>query len=50
MKAVVWTDTVQTVVMFFGGFAAMIKAIGLVGGLENVWDNAERGGRLNQWK
>ena len=50
MKAVIWTDTLQTLAMAAGGFAAAIKAIITVGGFGTIFHVAERGGRLNFWK
>ncbi|XP_076800752.1 sodium-coupled monocarboxylate transporter 1-like isoform X2 [Clavelina lepadiformis] len=47
MKAVVWTDTLQTTVIFAGGFAALVKTIVIVGGFGKMWDALERGGRMN---
>jgi len=45
MKAVVWTDTLQTVIMLVGMLAAFIKAIAFVGGMDNVVAAMERGNR-----
>ena len=50
MKAVVWTDAVQTVAMVMGGLAAMIKTIMNVGGLSRVLEVSYAGGRRNFWK
>ena len=50
MKAVVWTDTLQSLIMLFGGFAAMVKAIIVVGGLDEMTSALDRGHRLNAWK
>ncbi|CAK8681466.1 unnamed protein product [Clavelina lepadiformis] len=50
MKAVVWTDTLQSLIMLFGGFAAMVKAIMVVGGLDEMTSALDRGHRLNAWK
>ncbi|XP_076800744.1 sodium-coupled monocarboxylate transporter 1-like [Clavelina lepadiformis] len=47
IKAVVWTDTLQTVIMFVGGFAALVKTIVIVGGFGKMWNALERGGRMN---
>nr|CAB3266301.1 sodium/iodide cotransporter-like [Phallusia mammillata] len=47
MKAVVWTDTLQTFVMLAGMVAAFIKSTSDVGGFTNVWDALERGNRHN---
>ncbi|CAK8683331.1 unnamed protein product [Clavelina lepadiformis] len=47
MKAVVWTDTLQTCIMLAGSLAALIKATTHVGGFHKVWAALDRGGRLN---
>uniref|UniRef100_F6V693 Sodium-coupled monocarboxylate transporter 1 n=1 Tax=Ciona intestinalis TaxID=7719 RepID=F6V693_CIOIN len=46
MKAVIWTDALQSVIMLSGSLAALIKTT-LVGGFGNVWETLERSGRLN---
>jgi len=50
MKAVVWTDTMQTFIMFFGMLAAFIKSIVAVGGVHNVIQALERGERQTIFK
>ena len=50
MKAVIWTDTMQTVAMAAGGLAAMIRALMIVGGFGPALSVADKGGRLNFWK
>ena len=50
MKAVIWTDTIQTFAMVAGGLGAMIRALMNVGGLENALAVAHFGKRLNFWK
>ncbi|CAL1531976.1 unnamed protein product [Lymnaea stagnalis] len=47
LKAVVWTDVFQALVMFAGIFAILIKGTIDSGGPKAVWDLADRGGRLN---
>ncbi|CAF0982331.1 unnamed protein product [Brachionus calyciflorus] len=37
IKAVIWTDTFQVIVMFSGLFAVIIKGIIKVGGISEVW-------------
>ncbi|CAK8694689.1 unnamed protein product [Clavelina lepadiformis] len=49
MKAVIWTDALQTFIMFSGGLAAMIKIVIMVGGTNAVLESLEKGGRLNMW-
>ncbi|XP_035825117.1 sodium-coupled monocarboxylate transporter 1 [Aplysia californica] len=46
IKAVIWTDVFQSVVMFAGMFSVIIKATIDVGGPAKVWKIAEAGGRL----
>ncbi|XP_078481188.1 sodium-coupled monocarboxylate transporter 2-like [Ciona intestinalis] len=47
MKAVIWTDALQSVIMLSGSLAALIKTTTLVGGFGNVWETLERSGRSN---
>ncbi|CAK8683332.1 unnamed protein product [Clavelina lepadiformis] len=49
MKAVVWTDTLQTFIMLAGCLAALIKTTVHVGGFGNIWAALDRGNRLNFW-
>ncbi|XP_022090137.1 sodium-coupled monocarboxylate transporter 1-like [Acanthaster planci] len=49
MKAVLWTDVFQTCVMFGGFLAVIIEGTIRVGGLGNVWQIAEEGGRIDFW-
>ncbi|CAD5116252.1 unnamed protein product [Dimorphilus gyrociliatus] len=52
MKAVVWTDVFQMLLMFCGMLAVIIKGSISVGGMNEVWKIADRGGRLklnNLW-
>ncbi|KAF2880368.1 hypothetical protein ILUMI_25784, partial [Ignelater luminosus] len=46
LKAVVWTDTVQTVVMFAALIIVMVLGTISVGGFEEVWTRSEHGDRL----
>ncbi|KAJ3656756.1 hypothetical protein Zmor_015805 [Zophobas morio] len=46
LKAVVWTDTVQTVMMFAALIAVVFMGIDSVGGLSEVWRRNEAGDRL----
>jgi len=50
MKAVVWTDTLQTFIMFVGVVSACIKAAVDVGGMKNVVEALQRGQRNTLWK
>ena len=50
MKAVLWVDTVQSLVMVAGLLSVMIGGIWKVGGVREVWRIADEGGRINVWK
>ena len=45
MKAVVWTDAIQSCIMITGIFAVMIRTTSLVGGFGKVAEALERGQR-----
>ncbi|RUS87360.1 hypothetical protein EGW08_004902 [Elysia chlorotica] len=47
IKSVIWTDVFQTLVVFAGTFTIIIKACSVVGGLSEVWDLAQIGGRTD---
>lgn len=47
LKAVIWTDVLQMVVMLAGFVAVIARAAVLQGGLGKIWEDAEAGGRLN---
>ena len=47
IKAVVWNDSFQSVVMMVGIVAVLIKGCLVVGGIGPVWDLNEQFGRLN---
>ncbi|XP_068136034.1 sodium-dependent multivitamin transporter isoform X2 [Hyperolius riggenbachi] len=40
LKAVIWTDVIQTLVMFAGQLAVIIVGTAKVGGIQNVWQIA----------
>lgn len=42
----VWTDTLQFLLMICAIIAVIILGLLEVGGIINVWESAERGGRL----
>ncbi|XP_067668239.1 uncharacterized protein [Haliotis asinina] len=50
LKAVIWTDVFQCIIMFSGMFAVLIKGTIDVGGVRKVWTTAYEGGRLNIFK
>jgi len=47
LKAVIWTDVFQAVVMTMGILAILIKGTMEAGGPSEVWRKADEGGRLN---
>mgnify|MGYP002153707379 FL=1 len=47
LKAVLWTDTFQVLVMFAGLFAIAIKGMQDVGGFGKAWDYFEESGRVD---
>ncbi|XP_019590905.2 sodium-dependent multivitamin transporter isoform X1 [Rhinolophus sinicus] len=47
LKAVIWTDVFQTLVMFLGQLAVIIVGSAKVGGLGHVWDLASQHGRIS---
>ncbi|XP_078077200.1 sodium-coupled monocarboxylate transporter 1-like [Mustelus asterias] len=49
LKAVVWTDVFQIVIMVTGLVSVIIQAMILEGGINNVLNTASQGGRLNFW-
>ncbi|XP_069698871.1 sodium-coupled monocarboxylate transporter 1-like [Periplaneta americana] len=46
LKAVVWTDVLQGVLMLVSSFAVIILGLNHVGGFAKVWDISGKGGRL----
>ncbi|XP_072545399.1 solute carrier family 5 member 6 isoform X2 [Salminus brasiliensis] len=47
LKAVIWTDVFQTVVMFTGQMAVIIVGVQQVGGLSDFWRKVTEGGRIS---
>uniref|UniRef100_A0A673L2K0 Sodium-dependent multivitamin transporter n=1 Tax=Sinocyclocheilus rhinocerous TaxID=307959 RepID=A0A673L2K0_9TELE len=47
LKAVVWTDVFQTVVMFTGQLAVIIVGVHQAGGLSDAWVKVRDGGRIS---
>nr|XP_002121367.1 sodium-coupled monocarboxylate transporter 1 isoform X2 [Ciona intestinalis] len=47
IKAVIWTDVFQAVVMLCGFLAVTIRGSVVLGGYENVWKICEEGGRVD---
>lgn len=46
LKAVVWTDTLQFILMIGAVCCVIYLGLTTAGGIENVWNAAERGGRI----
>lgn len=46
LKAVVYTDALQFILMVGATLVVMFLGVGLTGGFSGVWESAERGGRL----
>ena len=49
MKAVMWTDAFQIVIMFVGLLAVLIQG-SIDYGFGNIWKDMEEGGRVKWWK
>ncbi|KAJ8006734.1 hypothetical protein DPEC_G00110280 [Dallia pectoralis] len=49
LKAVVWTDVFQVGIMVAGFLSVIVRAVVLQGGVANILQHAEQGGRLNFW-
>ncbi|GBM57953.1 Sodium-dependent multivitamin transporter [Araneus ventricosus] len=49
LKAVLWTDVFQTILMFVTALMLLVAGIKDVGGFANVLDRAKEGGRLNMF-
>ncbi|XP_076834461.1 solute carrier family 5 member 6 isoform X4 [Brachyhypopomus gauderio] len=47
LKAVIWTDVFQTVVMFAGQLAVIIVGVHQAGGLSHVWRKVTEGNRIS---
>ncbi|XP_076801199.1 sodium-coupled monocarboxylate transporter 1-like [Clavelina lepadiformis] len=50
LKAVIWTDAIQAVVMLAGFLSIIIRGSVVMGGFENIWNKCLEGGRLELWK
>nr|XP_002120451.1 sodium-coupled monocarboxylate transporter 1-like [Ciona intestinalis] len=50
MKAVVWNDSVQCIVVWIGFLSIIIKGSMDVGGLDKVFQIANEGGRIDFWQ
>ncbi|XP_069797527.1 sodium-coupled monocarboxylate transporter 1 isoform X2 [Narcine bancroftii] len=49
LKAVVWTDVFQMVIMISGFLAVIIRGSVVQGGFAQIWNISYHGGRLNFW-
>ncbi|XP_012682780.1 solute carrier family 5 member 6a [Clupea harengus] len=47
LKAVIWTDVFQTIVMFAGQLAVIIVGTHQAGGITEVWRKAQKGNRIS---
>lgn len=47
MKAVLWTDTLQSLLMVVGVIAVMAAGVHREGGVANVWEASRVSGRLD---
>ena len=47
MKAVMWTDVFQIVIMIVGLIAVIVRGVVINGGVWNVWEQAQKGGRIH---
>lgn len=47
LKAVVWTDAFQCMVMWGGFIAIIVKGCEVLGGFDNMWQIASDGGRID---
>lgn len=50
LKAVLWTDTLQAIVMTISLVMIIIFGVNEVGGLNSIWEIAEKYGRVDFWK
>ncbi|XP_068133074.1 sodium-coupled monocarboxylate transporter 1-like isoform X2 [Hyperolius riggenbachi] len=49
LKAVIWTDAFQIVIMLAGFIAVIIRGVVVQGGIQTVLNDSYYGGRLNFW-
>lgn len=50
LKAVIWTDVMQMVIMLAGFVAVIARGAVLQNGLTNIWEDARQGGRLDAFE
>ncbi|TSK13226.1 Sodium-coupled monocarboxylate transporter 1 [Bagarius yarrelli] len=49
LKAVVWTDVFQVIIMLAGFLAVIVQSVLLQGGVSVIFNDSVQGGRLNLW-
>lgn len=50
LKAVIWTDVLQMVIMLAGFIAVIARGAVIQGGLSKIWEDAGQGGRLEAFE
>lgn len=50
LKAVIWTDVFQMVIMLAGFVAVIARGAVIQGGLGKIWDDCYQGGRLSAFE
>lgn len=50
MKAVMWTDAFQIIIMFVGLIAILVQGSIDHNGFNNIWRYLGEGGRIKWWK
>lgn len=50
LKAVLWTDALQAIIMIGSVIAVTIAGASQIGGMSVVWERASEAGRLDVWK
>lgn len=50
LKAVIWTDVVQTIVMFAGQLAVIVVGVQKAGGVSDVWTKVWEGNRISSFE
>ena len=50
MKSVLWVDTLQTIAILAALAALIVKGLVISGGIQRVWQTAEKGHRQNLWR
>jgi sodium-coupled monocarboxylate transporter 8/12 len=50
MKAVVWTDCFQVLILYTSMFAVLVKGTTDIGGMATVWERNSQSGRTDFFK